>query len=91
MIEKRRELRDESRETKVERRKLRVERRKDNGGVPTVSPREMLFISKLSILVLQEINNLFCSISFGGERNGTQRKAADGPAQLKINCVPLKE
>ncbi|MBR3979845.1 MAG: hypothetical protein IKJ98_01645 [Bacteroidales bacterium] len=86
----------------------------DNGGVPTVSPREMLFISKLSILVIQEINNLFCSISFGGERilrlseskekvfslpnvskmptgNGTQRKAADGPAQLKINCVSLKE
>ncbi|MBP5724112.1 MAG: hypothetical protein J6X18_11150, partial [Bacteroidales bacterium] len=22
--------------------------------------------------------------------NGTQRKAADGPARLKINCVPLK-
>ncbi len=32
----------------------------------------------------------FCSISFGGERNGTQRKAADVPAWLKINCVPLK-
>ncbi len=30
---------------------------------------------------------LFCSISFGGERNGTQRKAADGPARLKINVV----
>jgi hypothetical protein len=32
----------------------------------------------------------FCSVSFGGERNGTQRKAADVPAWLKINCVPLK-
>ena len=62
---------------------------------------------------MQELQNLFCSISFVGERilrlseskekvfslpnvskmpkgNGTQRKAADGPARLKINCVPLK-
>ncbi|MBR3980491.1 MAG: hypothetical protein IKJ98_04960 [Bacteroidales bacterium] len=34
-----------------------------------------------------DIAYLFCSISFGGERNGTQRKAADGPARLKINVV----
>ena len=28
---------------------------------------------------------ILCSISFCGKRNGTQRKATDGPARLKIN------
>ncbi|MBR3980192.1 MAG: hypothetical protein IKJ98_03420 [Bacteroidales bacterium] len=42
-------------------------------------------VTNTSIFCLQQ--QKICSISFGGERNGTQRKAADGPARLKINVV----
>ena len=42
------------------------------------------------LLIIRALQG-FRSISFGGERNGTQRKAADGLVWLKINCVPLNE